>query len=45
MQDQGWAPPRKATSKHGAAAWLNMLLAAWQADNGTLGYVEEDRAA
>ena len=37
MQDQGWAPPRKATSKHGAAAWLNMLLAAWQADNGTLG--------
>ena len=39
MQDQGWAPPRKATSKHGAAAWLNMLLAAWQADNGSLDYM------
>ena len=36
MQDQGWAPPRKATSKHGAAAWLNMLLAAWQADNAQI---------
>ena len=38
IQDQGWAPPRKATSKPAAAAWLNMLLAAWQAENGSLDY-------
>ena len=45
MQDQGWAPPRKATSKHGAAAWLNMLLAAWQAESGPLNHEGQDRAA
>ncbi len=45
MQDQGWAPPRKATSKHGAAAWLNMLLAAWQAESGSLNHEGQDRAA
>ena len=45
MQDQGWAPPRKATSKHGAAAWLNTLLAAWQAESGPLNHEGQDRAA
>lgn len=44
IQDQGWAPPRKATSKPAAAAWLNMLLAAWQAENGSLDYGQDQAA-
>lgn len=38
--DMDWTPPRKATNRYQAGAWLNMLIAAWREYAGGLAAIE-----